>query len=407
MFWTSWRFFAIGATIVLGACSEPATTPAGGGLPDAAAGPDTSTSGQDVAADAASQDASGQDTSSGGDIQAVVCKALGQGECDTAAECGSGKYCDPCTRECKEERKVCDPCTADVQCKDALVGGEPGSVCLPYQTGGSFCGQVCLSTAGCGPGYTCEQVPGVAAKQCVPKTKSCAPGSGQCKLDADCPYQSVCSTEWGVCVKGCTTDQACVAGTVCSLGHCVEPCAGDADCAGLSAEAKCVDKHCKIPGGCLGSDECVQKETHCDLKTHKCVPGCEVDSDCKDFALKCEAAKCVQKGCKANWECAFGMVCDVATAQCKKAEGPYCAPCDPNDEEAKACGGKPNRCFSFKDAKDQDKGSFCGVVCGSDPGGPCPQGWQCQELKDDKGQSQGKYCLRPCYTQPVGGGTNP
>ncbi len=151
----------------------------------------------------------------------------------------------------------------------------------------------------------------------------------------------------------------------------------------------------------MGSDDCATPETHCDVATHLCVPGCVLDSDCKDFGKQCQATKCVTKGCEANYQCAFGQVCDVATGACKKAEGLYCAKCDPNDQDAKACGGKPNACLQFKDAKDQDKGAFCGVTCGSDPGGPCPQGWQCTELKDDKGQSQGKLCLRPCYNTPV------
>ena len=340
-------------------------------------------------------------------IEAVDCVAPGKGECDLSSECGSGQYCDPCLRTCKKSREPCDPCNADIECKNAVIDGKPGSMCLTYPTGGNFCGLACLSVAGCPSGYSCEKLPGIEQMQCVPKTKSCAPGSGKCKSDADCPYTTVCSSDYGVCVKGCTLDNNCVAGKVCALGHCVDPCSGDSECTPIAPEAVCKDKRCIIPGGCMGSDECLTAATHCDQGSHKCAPGCVIDSDCKDFAKKCDGTTCVDKGCKKNWECPFNHVCDVASATCKPAEGKFCATCDPNDDQVTACGGKPNMCFSMKDANDQDKGSFCAITCGSDPGGPCPQGYQCMDVKDDKGVSQGKVCIRPCYTTPVapGGGS--
>jgi len=342
------------------------------------------------------------DAPNNSDIEAVVCLADGQGECDDASECGTGSYCDKCLHKCLKERLLCEPCDNDNQCQQA----SNGSVCLPFATGGTYCGRVCLGSGGCPSNYTCETLPGVKDMQCVPKSKSCAPNSGTCKVDGDCPFQSICNPEYGQCVKGCTDDGNCSGGTVCSLGHCVPPCAADADCTTFAAEAKCIadaegQHHCKIPGGCLGSDECETAETHCDMTLHKCVPGCEVNGDCKDFALECAAGKCQKAGCTANWQCAFYEVCDVPAKTCKPATGLYCAPCNPDDQEVKDCGGKPNACFKFQDQEKNDKGAFCGITCGTDPGGPCPQGWACQELKDDKGASQGKYCLRQCYQKPV------
>lgn len=391
---------------VLAACGNSAAGAAAGATPgtdvggnpgkaDAAAAVDGPTAAKDAAANA--------------DVAATQCIAPGKGACDSATECATGQYCDPCLRVCADARDVCEPCSADIQCKNAVVDNKPASACLGYATGGNFCGRACLSAAGCPQGYTCEVLPGVAAMQCVPKSKSCAPNSGACKMDGDCPFTTVCNPEYGLCTKGCTDDAVCVTGKVCSLGHCTDPCAADADCQKIAAEAKCTDKKCKIPGGCLGSEECVEKATHCDAKTHKCAPGCVTDGDCKDVGMQCDSGKCTAKGCTMNWQCPFAHVCDPASGQCKKAEGLYCAVCDPKDQDAKACGGKPNACFQFKDAQNQDKGAFCGITCGSDPSGPCPQGWACQETKDDKGQSQGKFCLRPCYNTPVpaGGGTNP
>lgn len=394
----------IASLVVLGCvvwglgCSTPAAVAAAG---DALPVQDIDFGENPVAGDAAPKDG-GQEILFGPQIPAKVCKGKGEiGECDTSDECASGQHCDPCTKVCAPERVLCDPCENDAQCKKALVDGKAGSVCLAYPTG-NFCGLVCLGTAGCPQGFSCEKVTGADQMQCIPKTKSCAPGSGVCKADGDCPYTLVCNPEFKACVKGCLADESCPSGKVCSLGHCVPPCAVKADCSKLSAEADCVDQHCKIPGGCLSSIECVAPQTHCDLKSHKCVPGCEVDADCKDYAKVCEAGACVKKGCTENWQCAYQEICDVAKATCVKAEGPFCAPCDEKDDKVTACGGKPNACFGFKDAEDKDKGQFCGLVCGSEPGGPCPQGWACQELKDDKGAPKGKFCLRPCYTKPVG-----
>ncbi len=393
--------------LVAAACSSPAPTNLAGA--DTVTGTDllgpnpgkADTGGGTAAADSKA----GSD--GGASVAATQCVALGKGECDEASECGSGQYCDPCLRKCQPERDVCEPCDADVQCKNALVDGKPGSICLAYASGGSFCGRACLSAAGCPQGYTCETLPGIAAMQCVPKTKSCGKAAGACTSDADCPFTTVCKPEWGVCAKGCSDDSVCAAGKVCSLGHCTEPCAVDADCAKISPEAKCTDKKCKIAGGCLASEECAAKETHCDPATHKCAPGCKTDFDCKDFAFKCQASKCVPNGCTKNWECPYYHVCDPASGQCKKAEGLYCAKCDATDKDAKACGGKPNACFQFQDAQGQNKGDFCAIACGNDPGGPCPQGWQCKDIKDDKGGSQGKVCVRPCYTVPVQSGGAP
>ena len=388
------NLFLVGCLLLAAACSSKTTaTSPSTTVPDAVAGLDAKATDAKVPKG---------DGASGGDIEAVVCVALGKGECDTAAECGSGSYCDPCLRKCLKERPLCDPCDNDVQCEQSGLG----TVCLPYESGGNFCGRVCVGNGGCPGNYTCETLPGIKDMQCVPKSKTCSAVGGTCKTDSDCPFQSICNLDYAQCVKGCTDDGNCTNGNVCSLAHCVPPCAATADCVSMAAEASCVTdadgkNHCKIPGGCLGSDECATAETHCDKSLHKCVPGCEVNGDCKDFAMECASGKCQKAGCTANWQCAFGEVCDVPAKTCKKAEGLYCATCNPDDQDVKDCGGKPNICFKMQDSQKNDKGAFCGITCSSDAGGPCPQGWACQDIKDDKGVSQGKLCLRQCYNQPV------
>jgi hypothetical protein len=336
-----------------------------------------------------------------GDILAVQCVGPNDKHvCDTFDECASGEYCDPCSRTCKKSRTVCDPCEVDAQC----AGAENGSTCIPYAAGGNFCGQACIGDAGCPKAFTCKQITGVATKQCVPKNGSCAPGSGLCKLDSDCPFQFICNPEYGACVKGCTSDLSCpqvdTTPDVCSLGHCVTPCSADSECTGFAADAKCVDFHCKIPGGCLTSVEC-PAEQHCPLATHKCAPGCETDSDCQDAAKSCENSACVVKGCTMNYDCAYGKVCNATSGACEDPTLPYCAPCDDQDQNVTACGGKPAMCGKTKDSAGKEFGPFCFLPCTTDATGPCPQGYGCQEVKDDKGVVQAKLCIRQCQYQPT------
>ncbi len=395
---------AIAAALCFTSCADkPTASGSGLGLPTADAvggGSDTTatdTSGAPASDATPNSDAQGADAP----IAAEECVAPGKGECDANSECGSDYYCDLCKRACLKPRQTCEPCITNGQCAKSDLG----SACLPFKSGGTHCGLACLGDAGCPPSYACQTVNGVAAKQCVPKSGDCAPAAGQCKSDADCPYTTVCNADYGKCLKGCGGDKECPTGKVCSLFRCVEPCAGDAGCATLSAEAKCIDKHCTIPGGCLGPTECPEKQTHCDMAEHKCKPGCKTDFDCKEFGKKCDAGACIAKGCTENWECAFGQVCKPATGKCEKAVGPFCAKCDAKDEKVTACGGTPHKCLSFKDENDKEVGDFCLLACGTDPAGPCPQGYQCQDLKDQDGKSQGKVCVRQCWIDPFDDGT--
>ncbi len=388
------------------ACSSPAPAPSGGsgdgggGLPlgdGGAAGGDSGQTGNGDGGNATGDSAAGK-----GDIAATVCVAPGKGACDAASECGSEQYCDPCSHTCETPRQVCDPCTSDAQCDLA----EQGSVCLPYKSGGTFCGRVCLGDAGCPKGFRCVNV-GAKDQQCVPKTGSCGPLSGGCKTDADCPFGSICNAEYAQCKKGCGEDTECPTGKICTLFRCNPPCESDTPCQALAAEAKCEAGRCKIPGGCLGFADCVEKATYCDAVSHKCQKGCKLDADCKEFGVKCQAGSCVAKGCLENWECAFGEVCDPAAGKCKAAEGPYCAPCDAKDDKATACGGAPHKCFSFQDQDGNKVGDFCGLACSDAASGPCPQGYGCQELKDQDGKSTGKFCMRECWKKPFESGTQP
>ena len=408
------------AVVALCACSE---SNAGGGggvsLPDGAAssssgGSSGASSGGASSSSSSSSSSSGASSggaadggttggdagaSSGGSVEAKKCVAYGKGDCDENSECNSEQYCDPCLRKCLTPLKPCDPCTADIQCAKA----EHGSACLPYASGGTYCGQACQTDVGCPKGFACKTVPGLSApqdKQCVPKKGGCGKSAGGCETDADCPFTKICNAELGVCIKGCGSNEECPTGKVCSLFRCTEPCGTDADCAKLASEAKCDGKICKIPGGCLGPPDCPEKATYCDMAEHKCKPGCKVDADCKETAKKCEVGNCVDKGCTANWECSFEQVCDLASGKCKKAEGKFCAKCDAQDKAAAACGGEPHKCFSFQDKDGKKVGDYCAITCSNAQTGPCPQGYQCQEVPDQDGKPIGKFCMRQCWTSP-------
>lgn len=398
------RLAALSALLLVAAagCSDSDDTGGSGGGGGGGAGFDGA-SGVDVGAGgedgAAGGDSAGTEDSAGGGAAKPDKVCVNVGECEAAVECGSGFYCDPCTKTCEEERVLCEPCDSNAQCEKADLG----SVCIPYANGVSACGLACLGDAGCPKDHSCVEVAGANEKQCVPNTNSCQPNAGDCANDADCPFGSICNASFGTCLKGCTEDTACPGGQVCSLFRCVAPCTTDESCKEQNPAAICEDERCKIPGGCLSSAECLEPETYCDLNTNKCVPGCKVDSDCKDFAKACENDACVTKGCEANWSCAWGEVCDVGSGVCEKAEGPYCGECDASDETAAACGGEPNRCLTFTDPEtEEEKGDFCLVLCSTDPGGPCPQGYSAQELQDQDGNSEGCFCVRQCWITPPG-----
>ncbi len=376
-------------------CSEPASTNGGFTLPDGGG----ATNGSDAAGggtDAAVTDG-GDAGGSGSDISATQCVAVGDCEPGVDFTCATGQYCDPCTKTCEAERLLCDPCLNDVQCQKAKFG----TACLPYTSGGTFCGLACIGDAGCPKSYSCKTVAGETSKQCMPKSASCQPLAGACKSDADCPFTTICNVDYGKCIKGCEEDESCPGDQVCSLWRCKPPCASDDVCKAQAADAVCEAEHCKIPGGCLGPAECPDQETYCDMAAHKCVPGCQADFDCKEYGKKCVAGTCQQVGCEFNWECSFGLVCDPPSGKCVTPAEPYCGVCNADDENATECGGPPAKCLKLADADGNEKGSFCAIACSDAPAGACPQGYDCTELTDQDGNSQGKICIRQCWVDPV------
>lgn len=323
-------------------------------------------------------------------------------KCLSAQNCGVNEYCDTwpkddqpvsgCFGTCRQKKLLCDRCSTDLAC------GNPSDRCLGFVDGKRYCGKSCASDADCvlvKPGFRCEDL-GSGTKQCVPTSGDCT-APGQCAKTRDCKFGEYCSQNL-VCVTGCTSDTDCPQPSVCSAFRCQDAC--DTTTKPCEDGFSCDAGHCKVPNGCTKSADCPLKETYCDTAKNVCVPGCQVDNDCRDATKKCSNGSCVEKGCVGNYQCAFGGVCNLQTQKCEPAVGPYCDTCDPN--ASGACGSDANKCISFQDEEGKDLGSFCLVACGPDPENPCPSGYQCTELKDQDGNVQGKVCHRACYQTPVG-----
>ncbi len=309
--------------------------------------------------------------------------------CSEDKNCGSGNYCDVCAGVCRVKKSLCESCESANECTD-------DGACQDFAAGGRYCLRGCVSDIGCPqPGFSCRTLPGAEFSQCVPDDGVCVEPVA-CTLDTECELGTIC--EQGQCRPGCMGDDVCPNGTVCQLFRCVAACSESAPCP-LGQECA-ADGHCRIPGGCVQPADCPEPETFCDLSTNMCSPGCQADFDCKSSGKECIAGACEDKGCAANYFCAFGEVCALSSGLCEQAEGPHCeAGCDA--QSASACGGQPNRCLELQDQDGNSQGSFCFVACGPDPSNPCPQGYACQELTNQDGQVESELCFRDCTNTPL------
>jgi len=380
----------------------------GCGSPEVKAPADTASSG-DLAAEPGPADAPGADA--GDALLTSFCLTDGEclgtdevcdcgGRCVVAAgkvcsedrNCGVPAWCNTCTGRCEPQAGVCGACAESRGCLDQ-------GACLPYASGGTFCGLGCVSEVGCPAGFACLPVEGVSVKQCVAKSGACEE-LGLCARDSECPDGQICGDLTKTCANGCAEDGQCQQGTVCVAARCVPPCAGDGEC---ERPATCQGGKCKIPGGCAAAAECPTAETYCDRDTGRCAPGCLVDDDCQDAGKLCRDKTCIDKGCQHNFECAFGRVCDQPSGQCVPypAGEPFCAACNAEATDNPTCPA-PNMCVRFQDADQQAKGDYCLVPCVDDPIDRCPSGWQCQKVEDAETGAAQFFCARMCYIDPVG-----
>jgi len=341
-----------------------------------------------------------------------------EGDCAEDKNCGSANYCDPRTKTCESRKEACGACTGDYQCTQ-----DPASVChgLPAEggfTAQTFCLQKCTPNGRCmgTTKYRCQDVGEQDYWLCVPMSGTCGQLE-QCKKDEDCEFGKICNPLTHMCTDAqCENDLECGypdTGKVCAMGRCIEACTEENGVVKGCDQPKpdwasdrpwiCEDGHCKIEGACFSPNDCMEKETYCDSETHKCVPGCKIDFDCKDAGKVCLNGHCVDKGCTHNYECSFGQVCDKATGKCEDAPELFCKACQPSQQDKSGdCGDKDTICLTLKDKDGNEKGSFCFPPCDGDPKGvdSCPQGYQCVEIKeqDQNGNVKNTYhqCVRDC-----------
>jgi hypothetical protein len=282
-------------------------------------------------------------------------------------------------------------CVDDRACAEPLR--DTVNVCLDFATGQRACARQCLGDIGCPRCHVCRQVVGDGTKHCVPRSANCE-SPCNCSEDGECPPGQRCNEATGDCAPGGEEDGACPGGLVCVAARCVERCAGPEDC---PPGGVCDEGHCRLPDGCITSEDCQDGGTYCDADTLRCLSGCLRDQDCGGAALVCEEGECVAKGCEKHFECGFGQVC--RDADCGDADPLHRAECDPDAEGE--CGEAPNACVRFQDEEGNDLGAFCLVACDDDdPRGICPQGYQCRELELEEGSPE-RYCTRACFRAPV------
>ena len=308
-------------------------------------------------------------------------------ECSEDKNCSPQEYCNPLNFQCESKVEDCGVCSVDAACSN------DGGVCLDYAQGGRFCAKLCLSDFGCDPCFECRDVADNGDMHCVPLSATCEQAC-PCNEDVECPEGQFCSDVTHDCADGCVEDGQCRQGQVCDRARCKAPCAVVSDC---PEGTDCVEGHCEVPGGCVSSRDC-EAQHYCDVETRLCRSGCQINNDCGNAGLQCEDNACVEKGCERHYECGHGQVCRAP--QCEAAPPEYCAQCDPDADGA--CGGAPNLCATFQDDDGNELGSFCLIACDDDdPGGLCPQGYQCQEIEVQEGDVR-RLCARACYRAPVG-----
>jgi len=360
------------------------------------------------------------------------CKSLGdkfycnckgfciEGNCEEDKNCGSASYCGPCDKKCHIRVDICKPCEDTSQCTtdvEAICHGIPLSEGVASQP---VCLQRCMPNGHC-PGttsYQCSDVGEADYWLCVPLSGDCGQ-LRQCARDSDCKNGKICHPDTHMCIDAqCDSDLQCgypSTPKVCAMGRCIDACSKDettGKVSGCDQEKPewasdrpwlCEDGHCKIKGACFSPTECTEAETYCDLVTHKCMPGCKIDIDCKDSGKICFNGKCIDKGCTHNYECSFGQVCEKTTGKCEDAPDIFCKTCTASQQDKSGdCGDSDTMCLKLQDKDGNDIGSFCFPPCAGDPKDvdTCPQGYQCAEIqeKDQSGNVKNTYhqCFRNC-----------
>jgi hypothetical protein len=191
--------------------------------------------------------------------------------------CGSSSPT-PSTVSCVAD-SVCQPlCAHDPDCTQGPTDGSPPDA--PGGGGGTGGSQGTGASGGSAGG---GGSPGTGGAPVLP---------AQCP----CPKESYCDLSTNHCVVGCTTDDQCNSGRICTpQRQCVAGCRQDTQCA---TGQICPDATLTCTTGCRLDSDCTGSLHHCDTTTNTCVPGCASDTDCP-LQQSCDTAQhiCVA-GCQ-------------------------------------------------------------------------------------------------------------
>jgi hypothetical protein len=153
---------------------------------------------------------------------------------------------------------LCAACSSHRDCDE-------GALCLVLGRGGADagasdgegrCGFACSGATDCPSGYECLRVD--SARQCVPKSRTCAPDRSavpECSDESPCSADATCVKN--VCRALCTSTDTCGPGELCGASGYCAPYEGAACGAGAAACARgtrCDDGRCTPI--CLDSVDC-------------------------------------------------------------------------------------------------------------------------------------------------------
>lgn len=208
--------------------------------------------------------------SAGNDFCLAQCR-VGYGDCRPGYSCALTVNGGVCVPQCLNDLDCGDTNTWLCRTCDGL--------CVEKQNAAGSIGDVCTSSAQCGPGQVCAQLSSSSSlKMC---TQGCARGCGVCPTGSAChpiglDQELVClrSCTSGTCAQGeqcaqlptgrgcmpgCNSDPDCPVGTACRFGECVllgDPDAGCPFCPGNEDAGNAPRRDAGTGGGNNGSCGC-------------------------------------------------------------------------------------------------------------------------------------------------------
>jgi len=239
--------------------------------------------------------------------------------------------------------QVCDSCVENNNCAS--------KACFDFGGSRAFCGANCGAGNACAEGFTCYQIQGVTAPQCLPNSDHCDVSGRNLPLGSPCYGHDVCTS--GVCLV--TDDDA----------YCSKQCQRDSDCGG---EFACLQNLCFATGGGSYGDLC---ESSVDCSSLVCASFTPLRARC---TVACGAG---QPACPSGDRCLPSGVCAPAG---NGVLGALCAGTDDCTKGYCESGACTQPCGTGCPRGSTCEGGFCrGAAIGTSCGGlaGCPGDLTC------------------------------